>query len=45
MKWNSTPLPFEFASYQYRDTVKMKEGDSFKNRDLRVYDNFLVYED
>ncbi|CAD8060361.1 unnamed protein product [Paramecium primaurelia] len=45
MKWNSTPLPFEFASYQHRDIVKMKEGDSFKNRDLRVYDNFLVYED
>ncbi|CAD8153151.1 unnamed protein product [Paramecium pentaurelia] len=45
MKWSSTPLPFEFASFQYRDTVKIKEGDSLQIRDLKVYDNYLVYDD
>ncbi|CAD8158589.1 unnamed protein product [Paramecium octaurelia] len=45
MKWSSTPLPFEFASFQFRDTVKIKEGDSLQIRDLKVYDNYLVFDD
>lgn len=45
MRWNSTPIPFEFASYQFRDLVKMKDGDVCKTIDLKVFDNYLVFDE
>ncbi|CAD8070270.1 unnamed protein product [Paramecium sonneborni] len=45
MKWNSSPLPFEFASFQFKDVVKIKDGDDIKTIDLKVYDNYLVYDE